>query len=120
MRRRLESFRYAGRGIVELLRTQANARIHLAAAVAAVAAAWWLRITAVEWALVIVAIGAVFAAEAFNTAIETLCDAVQPDHSPLIERAKDVGAAGVLIAAIAAALVGLIVFGPRLLVLVIR
>ena len=53
------------------------------------------------------------AAEAVNTAVETLADAVKPERHPLVGRAKDLAAAGVLLAAMAAATVGLLVFGPR-------
>ena len=72
------------------------------------------RISGVEWALVVFAIGAVWAAEAINTAIELLADAAVPDRHPLVGAAKDVAASAVLIAAISAAVVGAIVFLPRL------
>ena len=112
-RARANSFIYAFRGVAWLLRREHNAWIHLALAVAAVAAGTWWRIERWEWVAVAFAIAAVLAAEAINTAVETLADAVKPERHPLVGRAKDLAAAAVLLAAAGAATVGLIVFGPR-------
>ena len=112
---RLASFRYALRGLGVLLASQHNAWLHAAATVAACALGFALGISAAEWCAVVLAIVAVWVAEALNTAFESLCDAVSPERSPQVERAKDVAAAAVLIAATGAALVGLLVFGPALL-----
>ncbi|MBE7212836.1 MAG: diacylglycerol kinase family protein [Gluconacetobacter diazotrophicus] len=112
-RARANSFVYAFRGVWWLLRREHNAWIHLGFAAAACAAGWWWRIGRLEWALVVFAIGSVLAAEAVNTAVETLADALKPERHPLVGRAKDLAAAGVLLAAIGAALVGVLVFGPR-------
>jgi diacylglycerol kinase (ATP) len=114
VRARAGSFVYAFRGIWTLFRREHNAWIHLAATFAVAAAGWWFTISRLEWALTIFAIGSVLAAEAFNTAIETLADAAVPERNPLVGRAKDLAAAGVLLASLAAALIGLLVFGPRL------
>ena len=110
---RAGSFVYAFRGLWRLFRGEHNAWIHLGFAVAVCAAGWWWRIERLEWALVVFAIGSVLAAEAVNTAFETLANAVRPEHDPLVGRAKDLAAAAVLLAAIGAAAVGLLVFGPR-------
>ena len=109
---RLRSFQYAFRGLNTLLQTQQNARIHAAATVLVIAAGAWFRISPLEWALVVLAIAAVWAAEAMNTAIEFLVDLVSPDPHPLAGKAKDVAAGGVLAAAIGSAVVGILVFGP--------
>ena len=74
---------------------------------------WWWRIDRLEWALIVFAVGSVLAAEAVNTAVETLADAVKPERHPLVGRAKDLAAAGVLLAAMAATVVGLLVLGPH-------
>ena len=97
-----------------MLRTQANARIHAAATVMAVGAAWWLEISPLEWCAVVLAVGAVWTAEAFNTALEALVDLASPEQHPLAGRAKDVAAGAVLCAAIAAGSVGAIIFLPKL------
>jgi diacylglycerol kinase (ATP) len=111
---RLSSFRYASRGILSMLRTEPNARIHAAATVLAVAAGFGLEIGRAEWLAVVLVIGAVWTAESFNTACEALCDLASPERHPLAERAKDVAAGAVLVAALTAVVVGLLVFGPRL------
>ena len=109
------SFQCAFAGFGWLLRTQRNARIHLAAAGLVSAAGLWLRISALEWCLITLACGMVLAAEALNTAIETLADRITKEKDEHIRLAKDVGAAGVLIASIAASIIGMAVFLPRLL-----
>ncbi|WP_028317947.1 diacylglycerol kinase family protein [Desulfobulbus elongatus] len=113
-RARLQSFRYALAGLRVLLGSQHNARIHAAATVAVVIAGTVCRLRSAEWALVLLAIGMVWALEAVNTAIELLADEVSPEERPRIGRAKDVAAFGVLAAALAAVAIGLLVFLPRL------
>jgi diacylglycerol kinase (ATP) len=115
---RIASFGHAFRGLAALVRTQHNAKIHAAVTLAVCALAALLGISAVEWLAVVLAISSVWTAEALNTAFESLCDAAVPEHHPLVRRAKDVAAGGVLLSATGAATVGLIVFAPRLLDLV--
>ncbi|MCB0606791.1 MAG: diacylglycerol kinase family protein [Lewinellaceae bacterium] len=115
IRKRLLSFKYAFRGIADLFVSQPNARIHAAAAVAVIAAGWYFRISAGEWALVALTIAVVLAAEAFNSALEYLTDLASPEFHPLAGKAKDIAAAAVLLAALGAAAVGALVFGPRIL-----
>ena len=98
-----------------MVATQHNAWIHAAATLCVVALGLALDLTRIEWALVAFAIVAVWTAEALNTAFELLCDVASPEFHPLVERAKDVAAGAVLIASIGAAVVGLLVFVPRLL-----
>lgn len=116
-RKRLRSFQFAYSGLKALFIGQANARIHLLATIVVLLAAWYFQITRMEWALIVVAIVMVLAAEALNTAIEQLADVVSPERHPRIKIAKDVAAAAVLLLAIGAAIIGLIIFLPRLLVL---
>jgi len=112
---RFDSFGHALRGIRVMLSTQHNAWIHAAASVAAVGAGLALRIGRGEWLAVVLAIMAVWTAEALNTAFEALCDVASPEFHPMVERAKDVAAGAVLISAIGAVAIGVLVFGPRLL-----
>jgi len=114
LRKRIESFGHAIRGIATLLSSQHNAWIHAAASLAVVGLALSLRLDRLGWALLVTAIAMVWAAEAFNSALEWLCDVVSPEHHPLVEKAKDVAAAAVLIASLAAAIVGSLVMGPPL------
>lgn len=111
---RVRSFRYAGRGIVRLL-AEPNARLHALAAFLAVALGAVVQLSAVEWALVALAIALVFAMEALNTSIESLANAAVPERHPLVAAAKDLGAAAVLLAAFGAVAVAACVFGPRVL-----
>lgn len=110
---RLKSFRYAFQGIAGLFRTQPNARIHLASAALSLALGWAFSLSPPEWCLLALAIAMVFAAEAFNTALERLTDLVSPEYNPLAGQAKDAAAAGVLFCAMGAAAIGMILFLPR-------
>jgi diacylglycerol kinase len=114
---RTRSFGYAFRGVATLLVTQHNARIHAAASVAVVGLGFALGVSRLEWGLLVLAMALVWTAEGLNTALEWLGDVAAPEYHPRVKQAKDVAAAGVLFAAIGSALVGLLVFGPRLLAL---
>lgn len=107
--------RDALRGLAVLLRTSPNARIHLVATLVVTGLGLWLRLGVAQWLWIAVAVGVVWAAEAFNSAIEALADRVTVEHDPLIGRAKDLAAGAVLAAAAAAAAIGLLIFLPRLL-----
>lgn len=118
--RTLRSFGYAAAGLWYLARTQPNFRVHFAVAVAVVAVAIGVGAPAVEIAVLVLAIGLVMVGEACNTAVEAVVDLASPAVHPLARIAKDVAAAGVLIAATLAAVVGLLILGPRLLALLWR
>ncbi len=111
---RARSFTHAFNGWWYVLRTQKNAWVHAIITVLVVGLAAWLQTPARDWALLIVMIAMVWAAEFFNTAIEAVVDLASPTHHPLAKVGKDVGAAAVLIAAGAAVLVGLLVLGQPL------
>ena len=110
----LKSFGFALRGLREAVVTDRNVRIHLAAAVAVSIAAVLLDFSALELALITLTVGLVIAAELMNTAIETAVDLASPEVHTLARRAKDIAAGAVLVAAIAAAGVGLLLFLPKL------
>lgn len=96
------------------LQTQANAWIELAALALAVLLGIWLRISAVEWAILSLVIGMVLALEAVNTAIEAVVDLVSPNYHPQAKIAKDAAAGALIFAVLASIGVGLAIFGPRL------
>ena len=112
--RRMKSVGHALRGMADLVRTQPNAHVHLLATVAVCAAGGYVGLSRDEWLWVSVAIALVWSAEAFNTALEDLADTVHPEQHPGIGRAKDVAAGAVLIAALGAAIIGVLVFAPHL------
>ncbi len=111
---RSRSFACAVRGLGTLLKTQPNVRIHLVACIAVLAAGAWCGLSLVEWGFVTLAIAGVFVSEAVNTAIELAVDLSCTGIHPLARQAKDVAAGAVLMAAIAALVIGLLVFGPRI------
>lgn len=111
---RFASFSHAIDGSHFLASNEPNMRIHLAAAVTVTIAGILLNISAADWRWLIAAIAAVLAAEALNTAVEQTCNAISREFNPAIKAAKDVAAGGVLIAAIAAVLIGASVFVPYL------
>jgi diacylglycerol kinase len=111
---RLRSFAHALQGIRHLVRTQPNARLHLLAALLVCAVGIHLGLGRAEWLWITVAIVLVWGAEAFNTALEQLADALHPERDPGIGRAKDMAAAAVLIAALGAAVIGVLIFMPHL------
>lgn len=113
----IRGFGYAFVGIVDLVRVQRNAQVHVfvTAVLIVVSLAWGLSPT--EWMILILTMTMVLAMEAINTAVEAVVDLVSPDYHVLAKRAKDVAAGGVLIAAIGAVFIALVLFGPRLLAL---
>lgn len=110
---RLQSFKFAFKGLLTLVKTQPNARIHLLATLAVIIAGILLQVTAGEWCWLVLAMMAVWVAEAINTAIEQLADVVSPDFHSGIARVKNLAAAAVLIAAVGAVVIGILVLGPH-------
>jgi len=108
------SFRYAFAGLWYAWRTQRNTRIHLTVAGAVVALGIWLRLSPMEWALLVLTIGFVLVGEMLNTVAETLVDLVSPDYHPLAKVVKDVAAGAVLLTAIISVICGLLILGPPL------
>lgn len=113
-----QGFRYAFRGLAALVRTGHNFRVHLVAIAGVCGAGVGLKISPTEWAAVGFAAFAVLAAEAFNSSIEALLDHLHPERHPAVGRAKDVAAAAVFLTAIGAAIVGGMVFFPKLWALI--
>jgi diacylglycerol kinase (ATP) len=111
---RYHSFGHAFRGWWYVIRTQKNAWLHAIITTLVVAMALWLQVPAKDWAVLVLTIALVWSAELFNTAIEAVVDLASPVQHPLAKTGKDVGAAAVLIAALAAILVGLLILGPPL------
>ena len=110
--KRVKSFSHAGRGIWVFFTTTHNAWIHGAILIITVALGFYFEITKMEWMMIIFAAGFVFAAEAFNTAIEIDIDLTSPEYHPRARDTKDVAAGAVLVAALTAFIVGLLIFAP--------
>jgi len=114
-RKRLVSFRYAFNGLKKLIKEEHNARIHLFITCCVLIAGAIFKISKLEWIAVILCIGWVFAMELINSAIENTADLISKERNETIEKIKDLSAGAVLVAAIASAVVGLIVFLPKIM-----
>lgn len=108
----LHSFGYAFEGWWHALCHERNVWVHLVLTMVVVVAGSWLDVSRMDWAVLVLAIGLVWMAELMNTAIETLVDLVSPDFHLQAKIVKDTAAAGVLVSAITAFVVGLLVLGP--------
>ncbi len=113
--KRLKSFTYAFNGLKVLFAEEHNSRIHLFATVCVIIAGALLKLSVLEWAAVAFAVGLVFSGEIFNSAIEDLSDVVCPERDDRIKKVKDLAAAAVLVNAITAAVIGLLVFVPKII-----
>lgn len=115
IKKRIKSFEYAFNGLVLLCRNEHNARIHLLVLSLVIIFGIYFQISAAEWISITIVSGMVLLSEGFNTTIEYLADHVAPDFHEVIGQVKDVAAGSVLIAAIAAAITGAIIFVPKLI-----
>ncbi|MCD7913889.1 MAG: diacylglycerol kinase family protein [Tannerellaceae bacterium] len=100
-----------------LLIHEHNAWIHLLAAVCVLIAGFFFRLSSMEWSIILLTIGVVFALEAVNTAIEKIADMISPEYYATIKEIKDLAAGAVLFVAISAAVTGLIIFVPKVIFL---
>ena len=112
---RLKSFGHAFNGLKILLKEEHNASIHLVVAILVVIAGIVLKISTVEWIAIVFAIGFVITTEIINSSIENIADFISPEKHEKIKKIKDLAAAGVLISAVAALIIGMIIFLPKIL-----
>jgi len=112
---RLKSFVYAFNGIVKTMKSEHNFLIHLMVMFLVIVFGFVFQVTKTEWVLLVLSIGFVLTAEIFNSAIEVLTNLVSPEQNSKAGLTKDMAAGAVLISAITAAIVGLIIFVPKLL-----
>jgi len=120
IRKEIKSFGHAFRGIRAALASETHLKIHVSVLFLVVAFGVWLQISTTEWLICLICFGGVISAELFNTAVESVVDLVSPEIQPLAGRAKDVAAGAVLVSAISAAIVGLIIFIPKLYTFVLK
>mgnify|MGYP003296742073 CR=1 FL=1 len=118
VKKRIKSFKYASAGLKVLFRHEHNSWIHAVAAICVISAGFLFRISYVEWIAVLIVIGMVFSAEIFNSALERIANFIQPERDDRIRDIKDLGAAAVLASAIAAAAIGIMIFLPKIMMLV--
>ena len=114
-KRLANSFKYAWQGIIQSYRGEQNLKIHTFFAILVIVFGFFLKIDYLEWIACLILIGLVLMAEFFNTAIEYVVDLASPSVHPLAKAAKDTASAGVLMMAIISAIVGLIIFVPKII-----
>ena len=117
LKKRIESFKYAFNGLKILIINEHNARIHMAVAIIVIITGILLKLSATEWIIIAICISGVFTVELINTAIETISDFISPGKHDMIKKIKDLSAAAVLVWAFATAIIGLIIFLPKLIVI---
>jgi len=108
------SFKYAGQGFNASFKSERNMKIHIIIMILVIVAGILLKINKYEWIICIICFAIVISGELFNTAIETVVDIAMPYKNEKAKIAKDISASGVLILAIGAAIVGLIIFVPKI------
>jgi diacylglycerol kinase len=111
----IRSFYHAFRGISTAVKTELNLRVHLCVAAFVIAAGFYVGLTAFEWMVVVLCICSVITTELINTAIEQLCNHVTKEQHEAIKKVKDISAAAVLLVSVGAAIVGIIIFLPKLI-----
>ena len=109
------SFKYAAQGVISAYKDEQNLRIHTIVAILVIIFGFILRIPKIEFIICIILIGLVFLAEFVNTAIENLVDLVTLEKNPYAKVAKDTAAAGVLVFTCFSAIIGLIIFVPKII-----
>jgi diacylglycerol kinase (ATP) len=118
MKKLIRSFGYAFKGVAYATTSQLNFRIHLVATALALLLGYFLHIAVGEWQWLMLCITIVLVTEIFNTMIETLVDLVSPGYNEKAGRIKDMAAGAVVIAAAFAFITGIIIFLPKLLLLI--
>ena len=114
-KRLTNSFKYAFEGMLQAYIGEQNLKIHTVIAVLVIIFGFILKISYMEWLVCLILIGLVLMAEFFNTSIEYLVDLASPEVHPLAKATKDTASAGVLMMAIISAIIGLIIFVPKLI-----
>lgn len=110
----INSFKYAFEGFLISFKAERNMKIHIIIMFLVIIMGIWLKISSIEWIICIILFAGVISGELFNTSIENVVDLVMPYKNKKAKIAKDVSAAGVLVLAIGAAIIGLIIFIPKI------
>ena len=117
IKKQIDSFKYSFEGIFTALKSECHLQIHSVILILVLVAGWYFEISTSEWIYCLLCFALVISAELFNSAIEAIVDLVSPDFHPLAKKTKDISAGAVLFSAIVAAIVGLIVFIPKVIML---
>lgn len=117
LKKRKQAFGFAFKGLKAFFIDEAHPKIHALATLLVIALGFWLNISISEWVTIILCIGLVISLEAINSALEKLTDIVSPGFNETAGKVKDIAAGAVLVASIAAGIVGVIIFAPKILAL---
>jgi diacylglycerol kinase (ATP) len=115
MKKRVLSFKYAWNGIVQGFKLGTNIKIHGIIAFLVLLFGFLLKVSTMEWMIIFICFGMVIGAELFNTSIELIVDKISPEKEKIAGKIKDIAAGAVLICALAAAIVGLLIFVPKIM-----
>lgn len=115
IKKEIKSFGNALNGLLYVLRSERHFQFHVIAAIAVILLGYFYNVSSVEWAILLLCIGVVMLAEISNTAIEVLCDKIQPEYDDEIKIVKDIAAASVLIVSLVSAVIGVVILLPYLL-----
>ena len=111
----INSFKYAAEGFISSFKTERNMKIHILITILIIALGFIFKISTIEWIICILLCGLVISAELFNTSIETVVDMITPYKNDKAKLAKDIAASAVLVLAISAAIIGIIIFLPKII-----
>lgn len=117
IKRLRKSFGYAFKGIDDVIEHEPNMKIHVVVAILVVIMAFIFKVSIIEWIILVLLIGSVLAAETINTTIENLVDMYTKEYDEKAKVVKDTAAGTVLILAITSAIIGLIIFIPKIIYL---
>ena len=120
MKKFFKSFGYAFLGIITALKKERNLKIHFIAMIIVIIFGIVLRITKMEWIICIILFASVISLEMVNTAIENVVDLVTEEQNPKAKIAKDTAAGAVLISAVSAAIIGLVIFIPKFILILMK
>ena len=111
---RLQSFGYAFSGLLKFFKQEHNARIHLVAICIVLPLGWYFKLNRLDWSFLLIAIALVIITELINTAVETICDLVEPNYNEAVKDTKDFAAGATLMAALVSFIIGIMVFAPKI------
>jgi len=114
---RVKSFRCATSGIIQATKTEINLRIHFAAVILVTAAGLALGLSQQEWITILLLFALIISLELINTSFEKLCDVIEPEYNNSVRLIKDIAAGAVLWASVIAVIAGIIIFAPKLLII---
>ena len=120
IRKRLKSFTFALNGMKILISEEHNARIHFVSAICVIMAGVIFKISAIEWIIILFAIGLVITLEIVNSSIENMADFISHEKHASIKKVKDLSAAAVLVCSLTALAIGLIIFLPKVLRIIFK